>query len=304
MSEEEVNGHDGLAEGPEGDQPMSFFDHIAELRMRLTRAVAGIVIGFVAGFYFRRELLYWLKQPLYQAWEQANLPGEPSLQILEIQGAFLIDIRIAVYAGIFIAGPIIFWQLWMFISPGLYKREKRFVVPFVATSMIMFLGGAYFAYKFVLPYAMWWLLNYPYDGWLQGLMVKYGMISITEQYQLELSNYVKGATRILLAFGAVFEFPLLVAFLAKAGMVTHRTLLKFWKLSVLVIFVVAGFLTPPEPVTQLMMALPMTVLFFVSVIVAYVINPASREPVPTYDDIEDDAGDDSKDEVEDEAGRE
>jgi len=266
---------------------MSFFDHIAELRKRLIYAVVGIVIGFGASFYFADRLLYFLKQPLFKAWEQANLPGDPHLQVLEIQGRFMIDIRLAITGGIFIAAPIIFYQLWMFISPGLYRREKRFVVPFVMTSVVMFAAGGWFAYTFVLPYAMWWLLNYPYGSWLEGLMAKHGVIAITEIYQLELGNYVKGATRILLAFGAVFEFPLLVAFLARTGLVTHRTLLRFWKVSVLLIFVVAAFLTPPEPVTQLMMALPMTVLFFVSVVVAYVINPASREPVPTYDDIDD-----------------
>lgn len=289
---DELNGFDGLAEGPEDDVPMSFFDHLTELRSRLIRIVFGVVIGFVAAFYFAGDLLEFLKIPLLTAWEQAKLPGNPTLQVLQIQGRFMIDIRIAITGGIFIAAPIIFYQLWMFISPGLYKREKRFAVPFVLTSVTMFALGGWFAYEFVLPYAMWWLLNYPYDSWLEGVMAKHGVISITEQYQLELGEYVKGATRILLAFGAVFEFPLVVAFLAKTGLVTHRTLLKFWKVSVLVIFVVAGFLTPPEPVTQLMMALPMTVLFFVSVIVAYVINPASREPEPVYRDVpdEDEAG--------------
>lgn len=284
---DDLNGYDGLAEGPEDDVPMSFFDHLTELRSRLIRMVVGIVLGFVAAFYFAGDLLEFLKVPLMTAWAEAKLPGDPTLQMLQIQSRFMIDVRIAITGGIFIAAPIIFYQLWMFISPGLYKREKRFAIPFVITSVTMFALGGWFAYEFVLPYAMWWLLNYPYDSWLEGVMVKHGVIAITEQYQLEIGDYVKGATRILLAFGAVFEFPLVVAFLAKTGLVTHRTLLKFWKVSVLVIFVVAGFLTPPEPVTQLMMALPMTALFFVSVIVAYVINPASREPEPVYRDVED-----------------
>ncbi len=288
---DDLNGYDGLAEGPEDDVPMSFFDHLTELRRRLIRIVIGVVIGFAAAFYYADVLLDFIQMPLLKAWEEANLPGDPQLQVLQIQGRFMIDIRIAITAGIFIAAPIIFYQLWMFISPGLYKREKRFAIPFVLTSVIMFGLGGWFAFEYVLPYAMWWLLNYPYDSWLEAVLAKHGVISITEQYQLELSQYVTGATRILLAFGAVFEFPLLVAFLAKTGLVTHRTLLRFWKVSVLVIFVVAGFLTPPEPVTQLMMALPMTVLFFVSVVVAYVINPASREPEPTYEDIPDEDGD-------------
>jgi sec-independent protein translocase protein TatC len=283
----DLNGHDGLAEGPEDDVPMSFFDHLTELRSRLIRVVIGVVIGFIVAFYFAGDLLDFVQMPLTKAWNEARLPGNPKLQVLEIQGRFMIDVRIAITAGIFIAAPIVFYQLWMFISPGLYKREKRFAIPFVLMSVFMFTLGGWFAFEFVLPYAMWWLLNYPYDSWLEAVLAKHGVISVTEQYQLELGSYVAGATRMLLAFGAVFEFPLLVAFLAKTGLVTHRTLLRFWKISVLLIFVVAGLLTPPEPVTQLMMALPMTGLFFVSVLVAYVINPASRQPAPTYAEIPD-----------------
>jgi sec-independent protein translocase protein TatC len=148
------------------------------------------------------------------------------------------------------------------------------------TSAVMFAAGGLFAYQFVLPYAMWWLLTYPYDGWIEQILSRHGVITVAEQYQLELANYVKGATRIMLAFAAVFEFPLLVAFLARIGLVTHRTLLRFWRISVLAIFVIAGFLTPPEPVTQLMMAIPMCVLFFASVGVAWLINPDSRVPDP------------------------
>ncbi len=288
---DDANGHDGLGEGPEGDTPMSFFDHLAELRTRLIRAAIGVLVGFAISFTFVREFLALLKKPLQGAWERADLPGQPNLQVLEIQGALMTDIRLGITGAIFIAGPIIFWQLWKFISPGLYKNEKRFIIPFVIISVLMFFAGGWFAYTFVLPFALQWLLGYPGTGFLTRFMIEHDLTKQGELvYQLELANYVKGATRILLAFGCIFELPLLVAFLAKAGVVNHRMLLKFWKMAVLVIFVVAGVLTPPEPVTQLMMAGPLVVLFFISVGVAYFLNPAPPEEV--FEDIPDDDDED------------
>ena len=216
-----------------------------------------------------------LRKPLADAWETANAPGEPDLQALGVQDALLVDFRVALMAGIFLSFPVIFYQLWMFISPGMYKSEKRFVIPFVVISALMFVGGAWFAYEFVLPYGYAFMIEYSQQ---RGVQVR-----------PELANYIKGTTRILLAFGIVFEFPLLIAFMAKAKMVTNRTLMKYWRIAVLAIFILAAFLTPPEPMTQVMMAGPMVLLFFISVGVAYVINPYKEpEPYDEDDDFDDD----------------
>ena len=117
-----------LADGPEDDVAMSFFDHLAELRRCLVRASLGVTVGFVVSFIFVGDLLRFLKKPLNEAWRVAELPGRPNLQVLEIQGALMTDVRIGITAGIFLAGPIIFYQIWRFVSPGLYRSEKRFVV--------------------------------------------------------------------------------------------------------------------------------------------------------------------------------
>lgn len=282
----EDNGEDGLAGGPEGDAPMSFWEHFTELRSRLTKCVLFIAIGFVGSFYFAAEITRFLKAPLVDAWAKANMPGDPDLQALGIQDPLLVDFRVALMGGIFFAVPIIFYQLWMFISPGLYKSEKKFVIPFVVVSAAMFATGAWFAYTYVLPYGYEFMVNYAQE---RGIMVN-----------PELANYIKGTTRILLAFGAVFQFPLLVAFMAKAGMVTEKTLLRFWRPAVLLIFVLAAFLTPPEPMTQIMMAGPMCILFFLSVGVAWVINPSAKveaaaaELDAELDDYEDDEDDEDE----------
>lgn len=257
------NGHEGLAEGPEGDTPMSFWDHLAELRGRLVKAALGVTLGVVVCFVYATELREFLAAPLHKAWLAAGLSGRPELQVLAMMDAFMTDMRVAVTGGIFLAAPVGFYQFWMFIAPGLYAREKRFVVPFVATSVFMFVAGAAFCYYFVLPWTIQWLLSYTQST---------SGAETAVVYHLTLNDYIRDATKILVAFGAVFEFPLLISFLAFAGVLTHKSLLRFWKISVVMIFIIAAVLTPPEPVSQMMMAIPMVILFFTSVGLAYLID--------------------------------
>jgi sec-independent protein translocase protein TatC len=276
QDEQDDNGYDGLAGGPETDKPMAFLDHVGELRVRLIRMVLGVAVGFFACFYFAPQISQFLRIPLHNAWASAGQPGVPDLQALQIQDPLMVDVRVAMAAGIFVTAPWLFWQVWLFVAPGLYAREKRFAIPFVITSVIMFLGGAAFAYEVVLPFVYEWMIKYS-EG--RG-----------ESIQLELNNYFKGTTRVLLAFGMVFEFPLLIAFLAKAGVVTEKVLLRMWKIAILVMFVVAGVLTPPEPVSQLLMAGPMVVLYFASVGVAWLINPSAKveAALAQYDEVDED----------------
>ncbi len=262
------NGLEGLAEGPEGDTPMSFWDHLGELRSRLTRAALGVTVSVVLCFIYATELREFLAVPLHKAWVAANMPGKPELQVLAMMDAFMTDMRVAMAGGIFLATPVLFYQFWMFIAPGLYAREKRFVVPFVAASVCMFLLGAAFCYYAVLPWTIQWLLSYTQSTSGAATAVV---------YNLTLNDYIRDATKILVAFGAVFEFPLLIAFLAYAEILTHRSLLRFWKISVVMIFIIAAFLTPPEPVSQLMMAFPMVGLFFTSVGIAYLIDKSKSK---------------------------
>ena len=277
--EQDSNGHDGFAEGPEGDKPMAFLDHVGELRGRMLRMVLAITLGFFSAFYFAPQISDFLRIPLDDAWKSAGMGDKAELQALAIQDPLMVDVRVAITAGIFLTAPYLFLQLWLFIAPGLYAREKKFAVPFVIISVLMFLLGAAFAFEIVLPFVYEWMMTYSKG---RG-----------ESIELELHNYFKGTTRVLLAFGLVFEFPLLIAFLAKAGMVTEQLLLRFWKFAVLAMFVIAAFLTPPEPVSQILMAGPMVVLYFISIGVAWIINPASKAEaeLAKYDDDDDDDGD-------------
>jgi sec-independent protein translocase protein TatC len=267
--DDEKNGEDGLAEGPEDDRPMSFFEHLGELRKRLVRAALGVTAAFIGCYVFVEYLRTIVLRPYYDAWIAVKMPGEPELQNLSALEAFMTDLRIAIIAAIFVAGPILFYHAWMFISPGLYKKEKRLVVPFVATSGVMFASGAVFCYYLVLPIATEYFLGYSLG------IADADAVNIVPRFTY--ADYVTYTTRLLLGFGVMFEFPLGVFFLAKAGVVTHLTLLRYWKISILAFFIVAAFLTPPEPISQILMALPMIGLYFVSVGVAYVVSKPERE---------------------------
>jgi sec-independent protein translocase protein TatC len=289
MAAENENGNDGLAEGPEGDRPMSFFEHLAELGMRLMRAAIGVVVGFAGAFFFVEDLEALLFVPLSKAWQRLGLEGVPQLQNLGMLDAFLTDVRIALTFGLFFAGPIVFYQLWLFIAPGLYAKEKNLALPFMFTSAVMFMGGAAFCYYAVFPFATQWFLEYSMRSGESG------GVQIVAQFTF--ADYMKYATRLLLAFGVVFEFPLAIFFLARAGVVNHRTLLRYWRIAVLVIFIGSAFLTPPDPITLSLMAVPMCVMFFASVGVAYLVGKKhleeqerlERELAEFKDDDDDDA---------------
>ncbi len=271
---------------------MSFFDHLNELRKRLVRSALGIVLAFVGCYAFIDELRAVILKPFYESWQSVELEGAAQLQALSALETFLTDLRITVIVAIFVAGPIVFYQLWMFIAPGLYRSERNLVVPFVATSAVMFAGGGLFCYYFVVPVATDFFLQY-------SLNTGGGEVQIKPNFTY--ASYVQYETRLLLGFGAMFEFPLGVYFLAKAGVITHKTLIRHWKLMTLIFFIAGALLTPPEPVTQVLMAAPMIGLFWASVGVAYVVSKDERERVAkleaelaAMDDDEDDENDEDE----------
>lgn len=276
------NGADGMAEGPEDDQPMSFFDHLAELRQRLMRAALALVFGFSVCYFFVDKLTQMLLRPFGDAWRAVQVECKvdpelmclssdtPRLQNLSPFESVMVDIRIAIVFGLFIAAPVIFYQLWNFIAPGLYKREKKLVVPFAATSAVMFAIGGWFCYEFVLPVCTQWLLEY-------GLRKDGGEDPVAIMAEYTYSDHIQYTTRLILGFGLIFEFPLGVFFLSAAGIITHKTLIRHWRIMVLSFFVVAAFLTPPEPISQILMALPLCGLFGISIIVAYFVSKPELE---------------------------
>lgn len=270
MSATDHNGADGMAEGPEGDTPMSFFDHLAELRKRLFRAVAALMLSAIVAYIFVDRISGFLQQPFKQAWESSGMKGEPTMLNLSALDVILTDIWLALFAGLFASAPVIFYQLWMFISPGLYSKEKKIVVPFVMTSAGMFAAGATFCYYVVLPISTGFFLEYTSQKSAHA-----GGVEVVTAYTYP--DYFSYVMKILLGFGLMFELPLAVFFLAKAGVITHKSLLKHYKIALLIITISSAVLTPPDPVTIWLMGIPMVVLFFISIGVAYVVSKPQVE---------------------------
>jgi sec-independent protein translocase protein TatC len=248
---------------PEADVKMTIWEHLAELRSRLVRASLGVLVTTCVAWAYRVEILAWLIHPYERAWMARHMPGNPELQTLSPGDVFVGYLQLSLVAGVIAAAPIIFYQVWAFISPGLYQREKRFVIPFVVFSTSLFLSGVAFAYYVAFPFTF----NYFFS--LLGVVSDSGTV-LTQRPTLEF--YLDFATRMLLAFGAVFELPLFISFLSLAGIVTPMQLLRFGRWAVLLSFIVGAIATPgPEITSQIAVSGALVVLYFLSVGVAFII---------------------------------
>jgi sec-independent protein translocase protein TatC len=255
-------------EAPERDVKMTIWEHLDELRGRIVRAAIGVFAGTIVAWIFRVEILAWLIIPYQRVWTQ-RFHKELLLQTLAPADAFLGYLEQSLTTGIIASAPIIFYQLWSFISPGLYKKEKRLVVPFVFFSSALFLSGVAFAYYVAFPFTFNYFLS------LLG-EVRQG-VELTQIVTLEF--FLDFATRFLLAFGAVFELPLFIAFLVLANIVTPRQLLKFGRWATVLAFIVGAIVTPgPEVTSQIAVSSALIGLYFLSIPIAYLLKPRSKEP--------------------------
>lgn len=243
------------------DSRMPFLAHLRELRDRVRNAAIFFMLAFVVCWYFSKEIYDWLKAPLFHVWEVEKL-GVPHIVFGKLTEPFWVDMSIGLWAGIFVASPFIFYQIWKFIAPGLYKKERRITIAFAIFSAVFFISGALFCYRFVLEN-------------LYGFLLGYGDKNL--QPMIMMQDYLDLTRDMMLAFGAVFELPLLIYFLAMVGLVTHRGLWKFNRWFVVIAFIVGAILTPsPDVVSQIMMATPMIVLYNVSILLAWRVT-AKRE---------------------------
>jgi len=257
---------------------MPFLQHLVELRDRVRNAAIAFVIAFLGCWYFSKQIFAWLTSPLFHIWNQhcdaivngvGDAPscvghgliaagtswGPPRLIYTGLTQPFWVDMSVGMWAGIFVASPMIFHQIWKFIAPGLYKKERRIGVTFAVTSALFFVTGALFCFEFALPKLYDFLLSYNSRN-LQSLP--------------NIQEYLDLTRDMMLAFGAIFELPLLIYFLAMIGMVTHRSLWKFSRWFIVLAFIIGAVLTPgPDVVSQFMMATPMIVLYNISILLAW-----------------------------------
>jgi sec-independent protein translocase protein TatC len=248
---------DELEEKPESELEggrMPFLQHLAELRNRVRNAAIYFMIAFVVCWYFSNTIYQWLKTPMCHQWntEKLGACGQVFTQLTE---PFWVQMSIGMWAGIFVSSPFIFYQLWRFIAPGLYKRERRVTIAFAVFSAVFFVTGALFCYYFVLEN-------------LYGYLLSYGSEDLKPM--IAMRDYLDLSRDMMLAFGAVFELPLLIYFLALVGIVTHRSLWRFNRWFIVLAFIIGAILTPsPDVVSQIMMATPMIVLYNLSILLAW-----------------------------------
>jgi sec-independent protein translocase protein TatC len=242
--------------------------HLVELRKRLGISVAVIFVMFFVCFAFWEPLLDWMIAPLIEV-----LPENSNVIFTKVQEPFFTAIKVAFFAGLMISLPVIFWQFWLFVAPGLYEHEKKMVIPFVFFATLMFLSGAAFCYYVVIPFGFEFLINF-------GSALFTALPSI--------GDYVGFFTKLLIAFGIAFELPVVTFFLAKLGLVDDQSLKSFFRYAVVFIFIFSALLTPPDVVTQFLMAGPMILLYGVSILIAKSVNPAPPPEPETDDEDEDD----------------
>ncbi len=247
--------------------------HIAELRKRLGISVLSLISMFFVMFYFHEPILEWMVAPLNHALAEVGKVSVHAqngmVTTSQVGGAFFVALKVSFFAAILGALPIILAQIWMFIAPALYANEKKMIIPFILGGTIMFGLGVLFAYYIVTPFGF-------------DFLITFGSFKFTPLINIE--DYVGFFTKIMFGFGVAFELPVFAYFLALLGMINDKQMIAFFKYAVIIIFIVAALLTPPDVLTQLLMAGPLIILYGLSILIVRMVNPAPEEEEEDEDD--------------------
>lgn len=254
-----------LGKGRKSPDEMTFLEHLEDLRKRLFYSFAALFIGVIPGWIFSKDIYEVLARPVTQ-----YLPEGTKMAFTTLTAPFMLYMKVAFLASLFVMSPFVFLQLWYFIAPGLYRKEKKYVVPFVLMTTFFFSLGALFAYSIVFPWACRFFLTLGQDF----------------QAVITVDQYFGFALKVILGIAVVFELPTLVFFLAKMGLVTAGWMIKNFKYAVLLVFVIAAVITPtPDVITQSIVAIPMLALYGLGILIALVVGRgrekagrAKREP--------------------------
>lgn len=240
-------------------EKMPFSSHLQELRKRLIVCFIAVGIGFVLSYFFSKEIFELLSKPLLKV-----MPEGQKMVFIALPEAFLTYLKIALVSGIILASPMLFYQIWMFITPGLHQTEQRYVLPFVVFSTLFFVGGTLFGYLVVFPLGFKFFMGFASD-YIKPLP--------------SIREYLSFSLKLLIAFGVVFQLPLFSFFLSRLGIVDAKMLRSKQKYAILIIFIVAAVFTPPDVATQLMMAGPLILLYEIGIWVAKVFGKKKKELV-------------------------
>lgn len=233
--------------------------HLQDLRKRLIISLLSVIVCFICCFSFHEFIFKLVQLPIQEAF-QSGIKGK-LIQVAPAEYLF-VAIKVSFFAAFILAIPIVFWQLWLFVAPGLYKHEKKLILPFVFFGSIMFAIGLAFCYEIVFPLIIRYVLAFGND---------------VVEANISSNEYLAFFIRIMLAFGFVFELPVMAFFLGKVGLITDGTLKKYFRYAVVLIFVVAAIVTPPDVVSQLLLALPMVILYGIAYIILKFVNPETQD---------------------------
>ena len=230
----------------EVDERAPFLEHLEELRSRLIYSLAGIGVGFFLSYWKIKEIFSFLAIPL-----QGAMREDSAIVMIKMTEGFLTYLKLAFYSGFLLASPLVIYQVWAFVSPGLYRHEKRYILPLVLVSTVLFAVGVMFAYAVVLPFGIRYLLEF---------------VGNDIQATLSMSSYVSFSCLFMVLFGIVFQLPLVMLVLNRLGIVDARRLARNRKYMILLCFLAGALLTPPDIISQTLMAVPVVLLFEISIL--------------------------------------
>lgn len=233
------------------EKEMPFLDHLEELRWRLLKSVISVFVMMVVCFFFSDYILEVLLYP------GKNIDPPVPLQVLKVQTVFIIKLEIALFAGIILSLPVIFYQLWQFLAPGLLKKERKLLPIIVFFSVLCFLIGGAFAYFIIIPYALQFFLS---------------LAPMEIENNIALDFYIGFLLRLIIVFGVVFELPMLSLILSKFGILTPQFMRKYRKYAIVGAFILGAILTPPDPTTQMFLAIPIILLYELSIFISYFVS--------------------------------
>jgi sec-independent protein translocase protein TatC len=246
-----------VEQGPVEEGRMTLWEHLDELRKRLVVSIVVIGVGFVVCWAYREPIFDVVQAPFLQYVAKGD-----RLSFIALTEPFLVFMKLAFFSSLIFTSPIVIAQLWFFISPGLYKKERRYAIPFIFFSSFFFLSGCVFAYYFVFPFACRYFLS----------------IGNVFKQQVRVDDYFSLFSKMVLSIGLIFETPILAFFLARFGILTHKFMLSKFKYAVLLAFVVSAIITPtPDMVTQTILAVPMIGLYVISILIAWIFGKRRME---------------------------
>ena len=233
------------------NESMPFLDHLEELRWRLIKSIASVLIGAVISFSFIDQIIEFLVQPT------EALKNSMDLQVLKVQGMFMIKWSIALFGGIIISIPVLTFQIWKFVAPGLYIDEKKYIIPLIIFTFLSFLCGLIFAYMIVIPFSLSFFTSIGFEGIQNNFSINY---------------YFSFITWLMIGSGLIFELPVIVFILSVIGLLTPAFMRHYRRYAIVIILVLSAFITPPDPVSLVLMSIPLLVLYEVSIGVSWLVN--------------------------------